>query len=330
MRATLFITNTRDGLARATQTGSDAWEVEHLMADYDIRCLTSDPHHPGRVYAGIQGGGVIVSADYGQQWRSAGFNGQIVKSLAVSPHQPDMIYAGTKPPLLFLSRDGGQTWTELDGFRAIPSRDDWWSPAEPPGTAYIKGLAISPADPAVVVAGIEFGAVVRSEDGGQTWTDHRADAVPDCHTLMFHPTDGNWAYEGGGQGMAVSQDGGATWTRPTTGLDRNYCWAVAADPVNSRQWFVSASPGPQQAHADGQAEAYIYRWRDDGPWERLAGGLPQPLDNMPYTLFCDPQAPGDFYAGLRNGDVWFSSDYGDTWQQLPFNLGAIDHTLLVF
>lgn len=330
MRATTLIANTRDGLARATRADADRWQVKQFMQGHDIRCLEPDPHHPGTIYAGTQGNGVLRSDDLGQSWQPAGLDGQIVKALAVSPHTPDTVYAGAKPPLLFISQDGGQNWTERDGFRAIPSRDSWWSPAEPPGTAYINGLAISPVNPQIILAGIEFGAVVRSTDGGQTWSDHRPDAVRDCHTLMFHPTQGDWAYEGGGQGMAVSQDAGDSWTQPGAGLDRRYCWAVAVDPQNPERWYVSASPGPQQAHADGQAEAFIYRWQDGGPWEALSGGLPQPLLNMPYTLFCDPEAPGDMYAGLRNGDVWFSADYGDTWDQLPLNLGAIDHTMLVF
>lgn len=330
MRAELFVANTQDGLVRAGRPAGGAWQVEHLLSGRDIRCLAVDPHHPGTIYAGTQGEGVLRSGDRGKTWSSSGLDGQIVKSLAVSPLEPDTLYAGTKPPFMFVSRDGGHGWDELEAFRAIPSRDSWWSPAEPPGTAYINGLALSPTSPDVMLAGIELGAVLRSADGGRTWSDHRADAVRDCHTLMFHPSDGAWAYEGGGQGMAVSQDGGMTWTRPEAGLDRRYCWAVAADPVNPRRWYVSASPGPDQAHVEGKAEAFIYRWQDDGPWERLAGGLPQPLENMPYTLLCDPEAPGDLYAGLRNGDVWFSGDYGVSWEQLPLNLGSIDHTLLIF
>jgi hypothetical protein len=44
---------------------------------------------------------------------------------------------------------------------------------------------------------------------------------------------------------------------------------------------------------------------------------------MPYALLHDHEAPGHLYAGLSNGDVWYTADYGDHWQQLSLNLGTI-------
>jgi hypothetical protein len=50
---------------------------------------------------------------------------------------------------------------------------------------------------------------------------------------------------------------------------------------------------------------------------------------MPYALRTDSSRPGHLHAGLINGDVWFSPDYGDTWRQLPFNLGPLHDMILV-
>jgi hypothetical protein len=83
------------------------------------------------------------------------------------------------------------------------------------------------------------------------------------------------------------------------------------------------------AHIDGEANAYIFRSTGGAPWEKLGGGLPEPLDYMAYALLTDPGAPGHLYAGLSNGDVWHSVDYGDTWQQLPFRLPAIARSLIM-
>ena len=44
---------------------------------------------------------------------------------------------------------------------------------------------------------------------------------------------------------------------------------------------------------------------------------------MPIALATDPSAPGHLYAGLVYGDVWFSADYGDSWEKLPFDLKSI-------
>ncbi len=327
MNPRVFLATTGHGLARAQGAADGTWRVDHLLTGRDVRCLASDPSAPGRAYVGTQGDGVLRSDDRGLTWQPAGLTGRIVKSLAVGPNRPAAIYAGVKPPGVFLSRDEAETWTDLKGFRRIFSRRFWFSPAEPPFTAYVQAIAISPADPHVIVAGIEFGAVVRSEDGGQTWSDHRPGAVRDCHSLTFHATNGDWVYEAGGGGAAVSQDGGRTWRQPREGLDRRYGWAVAADPAQPDIWYISASPSPGKAHSEGEAQAYIFRSVGGGPWEKLDGGLPQPLNHMPYALVTEPHAPGHIYAGLSNGDVWHSTDHGDTWRQLPFNLRAI-HTLL--
>ena len=48
---------------------------------------------------------------------------------------------------------------------------------------------------------------------------------------------------------------------------------------------------------------------------------------MPYALLT-PE-PGEVIAGLRNGDLWRTTDYGETWEQVPVHLERIDHALLM-
>jgi hypothetical protein len=50
---------------------------------------------------------------------------------------------------------------------------------------------------------------------------------------------------------------------------------------------------------------------------------------MPYALITDPNAPGQLYAGLSNGDVWYATEYGDRWQKLPFSLGSIHRSMVM-
>jgi hypothetical protein len=137
--------------------------------------------------------------------------------------------------------------------------------------------------------------------------------------------------------MAFSRDSGLTWQKPRAGLGTKYGWMVAADPAQPEIIYLSASNLPNMlrgeweppAHRDGQAKAHIYRAVDGSPWTKLDGGLPQPLDYMAYALITDPDVPGYLYAGLSNGDIWHTSDYGDNWLQLPFNLGGIHTSLIV-
>jgi hypothetical protein len=333
----VFLAATGRVLTRAEKVG-DQWEVNHPLEGVKVNCIINNLKNPNTVYIGTQNEGILVSQDAGQSWQSSGLTGNPVKSLAMDPSDPQTLYAGCKPVSLYVSHDGGETWAELEAIRS--TRKWWWfSPADPPGmTPYISGLAVSPNDPDVILAGIEAGAVMRSEDRGRTWSKHLKGSDRDCHSLTFHHTDGDWAYEAGGMsGVAFSQNGGLAWRKPKAGIGAKYGWAVAADPKRPEVWYLSAAeqgnllkgeftpPG----HKDGQANAHLYRKVGDEPWEQLSGGLPEPLDYMVYGLAVVPEAPGHVYAGLGNGQVWFSEDHGDHWALLPFNLGGVHNAFTV-
>lgn len=350
MSINTFISTPGEGIARAVQEAEDSWVVEFLLDGEAVTCLAATPTNHDIVYAGTQGNGVLKSTDRGKTWQPVGPGGQNIRSLAVSRTQPDTIFAGGRPPMVFVSHDGGENWSELEAFRKM--RQWWWfTPADANfRQPYVQGLAVSPTDPDVILAGIEYGAVLRSDDGGTTWSTHCKGAIRDCHMLAFHATDGNWVYEGGGGGAAYSNDGGKNWSSPdpmkpqrsvkrllrlekydpaTGGLEHRYGWAVGADPAQPAIWYCATSPGPQKAHGGGgNAEATIYRSRDGGNWEPLSGGLPQPLDHMPYGLITAEGVPGHLYACLSNGDIWHTLDHGDTWVQLPVNLKGIHRSVI--
>lgn len=319
---TAFLAVTWLGAARAEQRAASDWTVEPILTGQDVRCLASNPLDPHVIYAGTQGNGVFRSDDQGVSWRPVGMQGQVVKSLAISPHEPSVAYAGTRPAFVYRTRDGGGTWEELAGFRRIRSRWFWWSPAESPWKAYVQAMSVSPAAPGRILAGVEFGAVVLSEDGGETWSAHRRGSLRDCHDLKFHARDGDWAYEAGGTGggASVSRDGGRTWRKMKEGLAKNYGVACAADPAQPEIWYVSVAPGPGKAYGE-QAQAYLYRASGGAAWHPI-GWAPHPMAHMPRALVTDPEAPGHLYAGVTNGDVWHSPDYGESWAKLPFNFGA--------
>jgi photosystem II stability/assembly factor-like uncharacterized protein len=278
----------------------------------DVRALADDAT---RLFAGTQGHGVFRSDDGGLTWRPAGLPGLIVKALVVGAD--GTVYAGTKPVGLHVSRDGGESWRELESL-ATMRRWYWWQPAEKPHTPYVDSVAVSPADPQVLLVGIEGGRILRSEDGGATWRRLRSGVAADCHAISFHPRDASHAYEAAGFGASFSRDGGASWTRAAQGLAGRYSMTVAADPADPELWYLGAAP-MRHAHTP-DARAALYRARLGQPWERLDGGLPPQLDHLPRALAARSDA---VYAGLGSGDVWRSVDKGENWELLPYSFDGL-------
>jgi photosystem II stability/assembly factor-like uncharacterized protein len=295
------------GLVRLSE-GGDVWTATLVKADARMQCVAVDPAHTTNVYVGSRGHGVWKTTDGGATWTDTLLPQPDVFSLAVSPADGS-VYAGTEPSMLFKSTDGGGTWRELETLRQLPSAPTWSFPPRP-WTSHVRWIAPNPADPNLLLVGIELGGLMRSPDGGKTWADHAPGAQRDVHALAWHPRAVERAYEAGGGGAAWSADGGRTWKAADQGHDRHYTWALAVSSSDPDLWYVSASPGPSQAHAGGRADAYIYRWRGRGPWEPLGGGLPQPLSNMPYALLATAD---QLFAGLANGQIYTSRDAGDSW-----------------
>jgi photosystem II stability/assembly factor-like uncharacterized protein len=284
------------------------WEVAVSLQGSGAQCIACSGDV---VLAGCLGGGVRMSDDGGATWQDGRLPAADVFSVAISPVD-GALYAGCEPSALFVSRGRGESWQELETLRELPSAPTWSFPPRP-WTSHVRWIAPSPHDALLLLVGIELGGLMRSEDGGATWADHAAGAQPDVHALAWHPRVPGRAYETGGGGAAWSLDGGVTWQPADEGRDRHYTWALAVDPDDPDCWFVSASTGPYAAHGRRSPEARLYRWRNTGPWQPLDGGLPQPLDSMPYAL----AFAGDrLFAGLANGALYASEDRGDRWQRL--------------
>jgi photosystem II stability/assembly factor-like uncharacterized protein len=327
MNDKVLLASSSTGITRAQILTDGTVTVDQLASGHDVTCLAADPHAGHVIYAGTRSG-VLRSDDTGLTWTSCGLQGIIVKSLALSPHDGAVIYAGTKPAGLFVSRNGGHSWQALDSFQRIPNRWWWFSPAEPGDwRAYVMSIALSPIDPDLILAGVELGAVVRSSDGGKTWSRHRRGALRDCHSLKFHATDGDWIYQAGGGGASLSRDAGCRFRKQNDGLAHKYGLVCAADPEQPEIWYVCVAPSPFNAFG-ANPRIYLYRSSGGAGWQPI-GWQDHPLPAAPTALTTIPATPGHLYAGLHNGDVWHTADYGDSWTQLPVNLGQIWFSLLV-
>jgi photosystem II stability/assembly factor-like uncharacterized protein len=297
----LFVA-TGDAVARVVEG-----RVDLVLETPGAQCVAVDPRDPIRVLVGCREGGVFESEDGGEGWQDAQLPASDVFSVAYSMAD-GAAYAGCEPSALWVRRDG--EWKELAALRELPSAPTWSFPPRP-WTSHVRWIAPSPHDANLVLAGIELGGLMRTSDGGATWQDHRPGAQRDVHSLAWHPFQNGRAYEAAGGGAAWSKDGGDNWEAADEGRDRHYTWALAVDPADPDCWFVSASPGPFEAHGGRPARAALYRWRGDGPWEELDLGLPRPLETMPYSLAA---TSAGLVAALRDGRLFTSDDQGDSWR----------------
>ena len=303
---------TRDGLVRLEGAGS-SWESVALLEGRAVRCVAAER---GRVIVGTRDG-ALLSTDDGASWRRADLPETDVYSVAVGAGD-GTLFAGTEPSRLFRSADGDR-WDELDALQSIPSRDTWSYPPRP-WTSHVRWIAPDPHRPERLLVGIELGGLMYSDDGGESFTDHRPGAERDVHAIAWHPGAEGRSYESAGGGATWSRDGGLTWEAADSGREHGYCWALAVDPDEPDRWYVSAAHGPRQAHGGGPARAGLYRWEGAGPWERIEQGLPRPLDSMPYALV---STAGGLFAGLANGRIFASADHGDSWEELPVRAESV-------
>ena len=264
---------TDEGVASFALSGSTATQLETHLAGSGARCIAVDPLDPRQVYVGTMDRGLYLSEDGGETWHQGGpgIAEARVLSLAVSPchreTRTSVVYAGTEPSNLYRSEDGGQSWQVLPALRKLPSEPQWSFPPRP-WTHHVRTIARHPTDTDWLAVGIELGGVMRSRDGGATWSDHNPQAHSDAHQLLTHPLAPERIYEAAGQGVARSEDRGETWSHYEHGLDRHYAWAEAIDPQDPDLWYVSVSRSPFAAHGDRDGQARLWRSQSDG-WHAI-------------------------------------------------------------
>src|ERR671937_2165352 len=165
---------TGDGIARLDEAG-DEWTVELFLAGSGAQCLAVDPADPDTVYACLREGGVRRTSDGGRSWVDCELPDPGVFSLAVSVAD-GAVYAGPEPSRLFRSDDGGGSWRALDALLELPSRPHWSFPPRP-WTSHVRWIAPSPHNAELVLVGIELGGLMRTTDGGASFSDYRPEAA---------------------------------------------------------------------------------------------------------------------------------------------------------
>ena len=181
--------------------------------------ITFDPNNTNVMY--YVGDVVNRSTDKGATWkaispplstnagRDKSYPFGTATTVAVAPTDSDRIYVGFDEGTIWKTRDQGTTWQQID-------------PEVLPGE-WVSRIAVDPADEETLYAtfsgfrsGVRDAKVMRSDDGGDSWTDISGN-LPDAPVNDIILT-GQQMIVGTDVGVFTSSDGGSRWLRLGSGL----------------------------------------------------------------------------------------------------------------
>ena len=315
---TAMAIGTVDGVFLLESKTAENWFLVHrALEGIFVSGLTQ--LESGALVAATHGCGVARSDDGGRSWRfvNAGitqFDAWAIRSGRLCGEE--VLIAGTMPACLFISRDGGENWRELTALRDVEGCGRWFFPP-PPHQAHVKEIVIQGNR---LYAGIEVGALLVSEDGGESFRSLPVDPEPaeiDMHRIAVHPDrPGRLIVSNGLVGMMESHDDGATWDRSSFGDCLNYPEPMVIHPDQPDLVFVGGGVGwPPHWYRLGRARGRIARSRDGGKsWSLLLGGLPNGQRAMWGGLTLEAWHNGyAVYTADTDGQVFASRDGGDNW-----------------
>jgi photosystem II stability/assembly factor-like uncharacterized protein len=317
----------------------EGWPVYHAVHDAGtdtIYAAAASEWH---------GSAVWRSADRGETWEhssegiaydaDAGRKVSKVSNLAVKNGR---VLVGVEAPGIFESRDGGATWSLLSTLSGQPGSEVWDDPAnQPPGHLGISAMMFDPDEDDRFWAIVQGIGLFETADNAESWTPRnrglRADwpreheEVGFCvHKLVRSPVDGDRMYQQNHVGMHRSDDAGHSWTEITEGLPTEFGFAAATHP-HDRDTFYVVPLDPLHARTMPDGHAAVWRTRDAGSsWQRLDRGLPR--DNAFVGVLREGMAidtydqPG-LYFGTSTGQIFASTDEGESWSQIVDYLPAI-------
>ncbi|MEW5878580.1 MAG: hypothetical protein AB1751_10990 [Acidobacteriota bacterium] len=332
------------GVKKSTDGGQTWFAATDGLGWETVWCLAQSPRKPDILYAGTVRG-VYKTENAGGYWQRAnlGMQGIWVKALAVDPGRPDTVYAGTQTGF-YRTTNGGKSWapaveglsaTTVDAVAVDPqnpqtiyciAREDpygkgaiWktgdrgrsWTLVRPLDWQQ-KGLdlLVDPDNSRTVYAVVHRLGLLKSVDGGSSWSVKTPAEFAYITAAALDPQDGNKVYLARGMTLFASGDGGESWVE------------LSEVPL---EWYegISRLPEvsvlavhPQKPHLlfAGGSNGEIFRSTNGGSsW--IAAQLPEQRGAVSSIAF-SPEDPERIYAATAWG-LWVSNDGGQSFTLVP-------------
>ena len=248
---------------------------------------------------------------------------------------PDTVYAGVEDAALFKSTDGGQTWHELAGLREV--KGNLWQPGA--GGMCLHSILIDPNDENRMWVAISAAGAFRTDDGGQTWRpatggltmqfelpDPESEVGHCVHDIAMHPSRPNTLFMQKHWDVMRSDDGGANWYEISGNLPSDFGFPITVHAHEPETIYVVPIKSDSE-HFPPEGKLRVYRSRTGGnEWEALTNGLPQQdcyVNVLRDAMAVDSLDSCGIYFGTTGGQVYASSDSGDTWTTIVRDLPAV-------
>lgn len=285
---------TAEGGLLETENGGRTWKDgnRHGMVAGAPAVVAFDPQQPRRVYAGSFGNGFFKSVDNGKHWarRSFGSGNQAILAVAVDPVDHS-VYVGTLfADGIWKSTDFADTFTRIDRAPGAPPGEfldlsgrgiaidpnnhanvffadrgtgTWRS--QDAGASWInvdaiqaQNVTVDPTDSNVVYVGSLFAGVLKSTDGGASFTV-KSNGLPEgvrmpvAGGVRVNPAHHNVLYVGAEfDGVFKSTDGAESWLPVNLGLEGVRVMGLAIDPANPRVLYAGTSASVYKTRTGGE------------------------------------------------------------------------------
>ncbi len=181
------------------------WKSVYLEAvpGVEITSLAINHLFPNIVTAGFSNGKVLRSENGGESWALLNnFDGKI-QQILINPYNPQIMYITPQAQGIFRSDNQGADWQSLkESLKCCPNGQK------------VSKLIFNPNFPDALISISGYG-VLRTEDGGQNWSDYKLLAPSNqlkIYSLAINPHDPNVIYCATAKTLYKSIDGGENWT----------------------------------------------------------------------------------------------------------------------
>jgi BNR/Asp-box repeat len=244
-------------------------------------------------------------------------------------------YAGVEDAAIFRTTDGGASWHELSGLRGHGTGPKWQPGA---GGMCLHTIILDPSDPKRIYIAISAAGAFRTDDGGETWKpinrglhsqyipDPNAEVGHCVHHVAMSPKRPGVLFMQKHWDVMRSDNAGDSWHEISGNLPTDFGFVVDVHAHEPDTIYVVPIKSDSE-HFVHEGKMRVYRSRTGGnEWEPLTKGLPQRdcyVNVLRDAMAVDSLDECGIYFGTTGGQVYASTDAGDSWNPIVRDLPAV-------